>query len=161
MDQMYDIVADVSKYNEFVPWCKLSSCDPPKKSGKHYKCHLTVGFGPIVEKYTSIVTVSRPHLVRVSWGFWYLSFFFLLLQSREYRNISISPSICPRVCLHDTWLDFLHVWYHDQVQWAVDACKIELGCMTNFSNCVHFFIHFECLLWYTWRVCWFCSYLVH
>ena len=64
MEQMYAVVAEVDKYTEFVPWCKESIVS--SKHGNHYKCKLTVGFPPVVEKYTSIVTVSKPHLVRVS-----------------------------------------------------------------------------------------------
>ena len=64
MTQMYDIVADVESYTKFVPWCKKSAIS--KRQGHHFKAHLTVGFPPVSESYTSIVTVSRPYLVRVS-----------------------------------------------------------------------------------------------
>jgi coenzyme Q-binding protein COQ10 len=62
MEQMYDIVSEVHLYKEFVPWCKESTV--VRKQGKHYACQLTVGFPPLQERYTSIVTASRPHLVR-------------------------------------------------------------------------------------------------
>ena len=63
MEQMYDIVADVESYTEFVPWCTQAAI--VKKQGNHFKCKLTVGFPPVKETYSSIVTVSKPYLVRV------------------------------------------------------------------------------------------------
>jgi len=63
MEQMFDIVADVESYDEFVPWCKESQVTHRRDGG--FRCRLTVGFPPIIERYTSIVTVSRPHMVKV------------------------------------------------------------------------------------------------
>ena len=31
-------------------------------------------------------------------------------------------------------MDFHHTGYHDQIQWAADACKIEFGAVPNVSN---------------------------
>ena len=65
MDQMYEVVAEVEKYHEFVPWVTQSVVDQHRRRPGHFKCKLTVGFPPVVERYTSIVTTSRPHLVKV------------------------------------------------------------------------------------------------
>ena len=54
--------------------------------------------------------------------------------------------------LHDGWLDFLHITYHDQVPWAADAGKIKFGSVSNLSNNGYFFINFECL-WYLGEEC--------
>ncbi|XP_062570236.1 coenzyme Q-binding protein COQ10 homolog B, mitochondrial-like, partial [Saccostrea cucullata] len=62
MDQMYTVVADVQHYKEFVPWCK-ESVKFDERPG-YCKCKLEVGFPPLIERYTSIVTLARPNLVR-------------------------------------------------------------------------------------------------
>ena len=42
--------------------------------------------------------------------------------------LSCHPSIHPGTFLHDGWMDFLHICYHDQVPWAAaDAHEIDFG----------------------------------
>lgn len=62
MEQMYDIVAAVDKYPEFVPWCKRAMiCN---RSPGHFNCLLEIGFPPLIERYSSVVTIAKPNLVK-------------------------------------------------------------------------------------------------
>jgi len=63
MEQMFDIVADVDSYQQFVPWCKESHVT--ERHDSSFRCRLTVGFPPVIERYTSVVTLSRPCMVKV------------------------------------------------------------------------------------------------
>lgn len=59
---MFDVVADVENYQKFVPFCKKSKI--LSKSADNLTANLVVGFPPIVENYTSHVTLVKPHLVK-------------------------------------------------------------------------------------------------
>lgn len=62
MDQMYSVVSDVANYNKFVPFCKKSHV--LKSTPEFLKADLIIGFPPIVESYTSNVTLVRPRMVK-------------------------------------------------------------------------------------------------
>lgn len=64
MENIFSVVADVDDYKNFVPWCRNSSTFARKPG--HFKAKICVGFPPLLsERYTSIVTVVPPNLVKV------------------------------------------------------------------------------------------------
>ena len=62
-EQMFELVADVGKYPDFLPWCVGSKVR--SRTTEQAVADLTIGFGPFRESFTSRVILERPHLVRV------------------------------------------------------------------------------------------------
>jgi coenzyme Q-binding protein COQ10 len=62
-DQLYQLVADVRRYPEFLPWCVgarvISSTE------NKLVADLTIGFKMFRETFRSQVTLERPHHVHV------------------------------------------------------------------------------------------------
>jgi ribosome-associated toxin RatA of RatAB toxin-antitoxin module len=58
---LYNVVADVRRYNEFVPWCKKSQV--LHTAGNGMTAELEVGFNIFTERYISKVTVDEPNQV--------------------------------------------------------------------------------------------------
>ncbi len=62
-EQLFDLVADVGKYPQFLPWCVGARVRTSSETEQ--VADLTIGFGPFRESFTSRVAMERPHLVRV------------------------------------------------------------------------------------------------
>jgi coenzyme Q-binding protein COQ10 len=64
-DQMFDLVADVGKYHEFLPWCAASRVRT--RTEAELTADLTIGFGPFRESFTSVVALTPPRSVNVKY----------------------------------------------------------------------------------------------
>jgi len=64
-DQLFDLVADVGKYPEFLPWCVAARVR--SRTERELRADLTIGFGPFRETFGSRVVLDRPHSVRVAY----------------------------------------------------------------------------------------------
>ncbi len=56
-DQMFDLVADVERYPEFLPWCVAARIR--RRTGDVFFADLVIGFKMVRERYTSKVTLDR------------------------------------------------------------------------------------------------------
>ncbi|OSZ70469.1 ubiquinone-binding protein [Sphingomonas sp. IBVSS1] len=68
--EMFDLVADVRRYGEFLPWVQGMRVGPPQAlpDGKTVLvADMVVGFRMIREKFTSRVTLDRPAHVHVDY----------------------------------------------------------------------------------------------
>lgn len=62
-EQLFDLVADVAKYPQFLPWCVAARIR--SRSASHLLADLTIGFGPFRESFTSRVALHRPGSILV------------------------------------------------------------------------------------------------
>jgi coenzyme Q-binding protein COQ10 len=62
-EQMFDLVADVSRYGEFLPWVVATRVRTDSDS--EMLADMLVGFKSLREKFTSKVEKSRPGQIRV------------------------------------------------------------------------------------------------
>ena len=65
-DQMFDLVGDIARYPEFLPWC--SKAWIIRKEGDTILAELTIGYKMFREKFTSRVTLDRDnHTINVAY----------------------------------------------------------------------------------------------
>lgn len=62
-EQMFDLVADVGRYQEFLPWVVATRVK--SDDGSEMIADMLVGFKALREKFTSRVEKERPHQIRV------------------------------------------------------------------------------------------------
>ena len=64
-EQMFDLVADVRRYPEFLPWCV--GAQVISRTENEQIADLTIGFKMFRETFRSRVTLERPHHVHVEY----------------------------------------------------------------------------------------------
>jgi coenzyme Q-binding protein COQ10 len=62
-DQLFDLVADVGKYPQFLPWCVAVRVR--HRTERELLADMTIGFGPFRETFATRDTLDRPRTVRV------------------------------------------------------------------------------------------------
>jgi coenzyme Q-binding protein COQ10 len=62
-EQMFDLVADVARYGEFLPWVVATRIKSDSET--EMVADLLVGFNHLREKFTSRVIKQRPELIEV------------------------------------------------------------------------------------------------
>ena len=64
-EQMFDLVADVGRYPEFLPWCVGARVQ--SRTEDLLMADLTIGFKMFRESFTSRVSLDRPRMVQVKY----------------------------------------------------------------------------------------------
>lgn len=63
--QLFDLVADVGRYPEFLPWCVASRVK--NRTGDVLMADLVIGFKMVRERFTSRVTLHAPDRIDVTY----------------------------------------------------------------------------------------------
>lgn len=118
-EQLFDLVADVGKYPQFLPWCVGARVRTRTEIAM--VADLTIGFGPFRESFTSRVTLDRPQQIGV------------IYENGPFRYLNnrwlFEPD--PRGCTVDFLVDFefrnrilkaaIGVVFHEAVHLMVNA----------------------------------------
>lgn len=64
-EQLFDLVADVGRYPQFLPWCVGARVRT--RTAHEVVADLTIGFGPFRESFTSRVELDRPGAIKVAY----------------------------------------------------------------------------------------------
>ncbi len=64
-EQLFDLVADIARYPEFLPWCKGARI--LSHEGNIITADLIIGYKMFREKFTSVVTLDRARSVSVAY----------------------------------------------------------------------------------------------
>ena len=62
---MFDLVADVERYPEFLPWCV--ACRKTQTFDDGFEADLAIGFKMVREKITSRVTLDAPDQIEIGY----------------------------------------------------------------------------------------------
>jgi coenzyme Q-binding protein COQ10 len=62
-DQLFDLVADVERYPQFLPWCVATRVR--HRTERELLADMTIGFGPFRESFATRDFLDRPRSVRV------------------------------------------------------------------------------------------------
>ena len=64
-EQLFELVADVKRYDEFLPW--VTAVRVRSSSESEMTADLIVGFGAFKERFASRVKKDRPHRIEVDY----------------------------------------------------------------------------------------------
>ncbi len=65
-EQLFDLVADVEKYPEFIPWCVDARIR--RRDGDLIVADLVIGYRMFRERFTSTVALDRPDRIDVTYA---------------------------------------------------------------------------------------------
>ena len=65
-EQLFDLVADVERYPEFLPWCVAARVR--ERAGNVFTADMLIGFRMVRERFTSRVVLDRPGRIDVSYA---------------------------------------------------------------------------------------------
>ncbi len=64
-EQLFDLVADVERYPEFLPWCQATRIT--RREGNVFYSDMVIGFKMVRERVTTRVTLDRPRRIDVDY----------------------------------------------------------------------------------------------
>ena len=64
--QMFQLVADIEKYSEFLPWCV--STRVRSREGNELLADMVIGYKIFRERFTSRVTLTEPERIDVAYS---------------------------------------------------------------------------------------------
>jgi coenzyme Q-binding protein COQ10 len=94
-EQLFDLVSDIERYPEFLPWCVGARIR--ERNGNEILGDLLIGYKMVRERFTSRVVLSWPDRIDVSYSegpFKYLNNHWLFLPQSDGQ------------CLIDFYVDF-------------------------------------------------------
>jgi coenzyme Q-binding protein COQ10 len=94
-EQLFDLVADIERYPEFLPWCVGARIR--ERNGNEIVGDLLIGYKMVRERFTSRVVLGRPDRIDVSYSegpFKYLNNHWLFVPQSDGK------------CLIDFYVDF-------------------------------------------------------
>jgi len=65
-EQLFDLVADVERYPEFLPWCLAAKVR--RREGRVIHADLVIGFRMVRERFTSRVELTPPNRIDVAYA---------------------------------------------------------------------------------------------
>jgi coenzyme Q-binding protein COQ10 len=65
-EQLFDLVADIERYPEFLPWCVGARIR--ERNGNQIKADLAIGFQMYRERFTSVVLLDPPAGIHVTYS---------------------------------------------------------------------------------------------
>lgn len=63
-EQLFDLVAAVDRYPEFLPWCRETRIT--RRDGDVFHADMIIGFKAVRQRFSSRVETARPHGIDVA-----------------------------------------------------------------------------------------------